>query len=288
MADHFLELRDDLKTMKEIQEALAEPFPENILDQQENGYWFIPVERVKERLITVVGVDAFDVEYSDIRHHEEDWITCTCTITVDFSKWNGRIKKVSQDSGLKIARHNKNEEKLGQIVDLGSAYKSVKSAAFSKAAQELGIGLYLQLEKKNDQSRQNNKGYQSNQKGKNSSNNEASDGQKKAIYAMEKRLALDPDKKNRLLTTLFSSNAKQAATKPTYNQADKYIGVLKPVCDIMDIVKHSPNSKEMKGMVFNSLSQHFQKKINSYVGLLTLVTPELVDDLKKSFTSKVA
>lgn len=271
MTDHFLSLRDDIQSLKEIQQALTERFPESILKTQENGYLYIPAEQVKLRMIQVLGIDAFDVEYSSIIHHEEDWITCTCTITVDFTKWGGRIKKISQANGLKIARYSNKPELAGQIVDLGNTYKALKSGAFSKAAQELGIGLYLLIEKKTTSQHSSN-GYKN--------NGQASDGQKKAIYAMEKKISLEKNAKNRLLDNLFGKESSQVAASPSFKQARRYLDVLQPVCDLIDLIQATPNSEGARSFVFRELSTRYQKNIQSYRGLLTLATKETVEDIR--------
>lgn len=277
MENHYFQ-REDYSNLKEIQDALTKPFPTEALKERK-GKLYIPIHHIKQRMISVLGVDAYNVSFSEITHHAEDWITCDCTLTVDFTPWGGLIKSSTQSNGIQIARHKENEDKKGLIVDLGSAYKSLRSGALAKAAEDIGIGLYLKFENNS-----NNKG--NNFYSNNGNSRPASKGQEKAARDMERKLGINEEKKIRLINRLFTNEANKALKKPTFSQMDKYIKTLKPVCDIYDIVTNTYGSRdEIERYVFNELGKMFNIKIQSYVTLLTLAdnkTVAYVQDLFKA------
>lgn len=298
MSEFNLLNKQNLSTLEEVQTALAVPFPDNEIKKRQD--WpFIPIERIRQRLIQVVGVDAFDIEYSEVKHHDEDWITVDCTLTIDFTKWNGRVKKVSQSDGIQIKRHTKGQNQ-GMMVDLGNDYKSVKSGALSKAAADFGIGLYLQLQPKGGQGNNNNNrnngngnynnnnnynnrnnGGNGNGNGNNGGNNPATDNQKNAASRMEKVIGLNGDTKFNLFKHLFPNITQQQVQSPTFSQMDKYLKTIKPVADIIRI---SGNAKYNQQELFRVLSQQFKRNVNSFTGLLTLAdekTVTFVDNLVK-------
>lgn len=292
MSEIFLERRE-FKTLKEVQEALAASFPSNKVKMKETkkaSFPYIPVEWIKERLITVLGIENFDVEYSNIVHHDEDWITCDCTITVDFRPWGGRVKRVTQSDGLQIARHNSGDNK-GLIVDLGNSYKSVRSSAFAKAAQELGVGLYLQFSTTNPNSNSNHQSSR-NYGQSNNPNNPATANQKNAAKKMEERLKLNQDTKVRLMQRLFPQHINQALQNPTYDQMDQYIKTLKPVCDIIYAInKAAKGDKNIfeakKKEVLGYLGKQFGVQINGFHGLLTLANNEIVSQVHQILAKAV-
>lgn len=261
MSDFNLFDKQNYETLEEVQNALAEPFPLNQLKKRQDWY-FVPVERIRQRLLQVLGVDAFDIEYGEVKHHDEDWITVDCTLTVDFTKWGGRIKKVTQSDGIQIKRHTQGNNQ-GMIVDLGNDYKTVMSGALKKAAQDLGIGLYISL--LNHNLTGNATGNQ---------NGQAADQDLKKIYACEQTIGITPEIKAKLFKSLFPKATEKQLKYPTPEQAKKYINVIQPVSFIVQNVRKSKASEQE---VFQLLSQQFQRKITSYHGLLTLADMKTVN-----------
>lgn len=279
--------RQTFSTLEEVQEALAAEFPSNQLRTRQQ-WSFVPVERVRERLISVLGVDGFDISYSDVTHHPEDWITVTCTITADFTRWGGRIKSVTQADGIQIKRHSSGQNQ-GLIVDIGNDYKTVMSGSFTKAAQDLGVGLYLQF--KNDNGGSNNSNY--NRNNNNSNNNQQNQNNggnsanfeklKKTVYACEKTIGLDNQTKEKLLRSIIPNI--QDIKNLNEQQLETYKKVLQPVSFIIqNVQKTNVNEQE----VFNLLSQSFNRKISSYQGLLTLATMQTVNQLKEWLQQRAA
>ncbi len=130
--------------MNDIYPQLTEPFPremEKILNKGGTALTYIPVSEVITRLNKVLGVDKWSFKIvrcerdaSDpdfvVAHVRLEWIP---TVGEDFNI-------VTRDGfgGQKIKR-----TKQGQIVDLGDEFKGAISDALKKAAQTLGVGLYL-------------------------------------------------------------------------------------------------------------------------------------------------
>lgn len=271
----IIQERSNFTTLDEVHAALIAPFqPHEIKKRQQ--WEFIPVEKIRERMISVLGVESFDISYSDVIHHTEDWITCNCTITVDFTKWGGRIKKVTQADGIQLKRHSKGENQ-GLIVDLGNDFKSVMSGAFAKAAQDLGIGLYIQLQRSgnnNNNNRNNNTNYQ-NTNGNNSGNYERL---RKTVFGCEKTIGISEQVKTKLFSTLFKGvNVQQAMQNPTEQQLETYKSVIQPVSFI---ILNANKSNIPHDVVLQQLSQMFNRQVTSFTQVLTLATMQTVNDLK--------
>ncbi len=129
---------------KDFHALLSEQFPremERTLNKGGTNLTYIPVSEVINRLNKVLGVenwsfrivrcerDAIDPEFV-VAHVQIDW----------FSKTANGSSVVTRDGigGQKIKR-----TKQGTIVDLGDEFKGAISDALKKAAQTLGVGLYL-------------------------------------------------------------------------------------------------------------------------------------------------
>jgi hypothetical protein len=123
---------------------LSEVFPQEMersLSKGGTALTYIPVSEVINRLNKVLGVDkwsfkivrcerdAIDPDFV-VAHVRLDWYATSDT---DFTL-------ISRDGfgGQKIKR-----TKVGAIVDLGDEFKGAISDALKKAAQTLGVGLYL-------------------------------------------------------------------------------------------------------------------------------------------------
>ncbi|WP_121616763.1 hypothetical protein [Virgibacillus halodenitrificans] len=266
MTDFNLLDKQNYETLEEVQKALAEPFPHNQLKLRQKWY-FIPVERVRQRLIQVLGVDAFDIEYSEVKHHDEDWLTVNCKLTVDFTKWGGRVKSVTQSDGIQIKRHSQGDNQ-GLIVDMGNDYKTVMSGSLTKAAADLGIGLYISLLDHDLSGNTVLNGNQGNQQGNQQGNNngQALERDRKKIYACEQTIGIKPEVKAKLFKNLFPEATDNQIEYPTAEQAKKYIQVIQPVSFIIQNVR---KAKVPEQELFQLLSQQFKYQITSYQSLLT-------------------
>ena len=126
----------------EIVKQLSEPFaPEMERTMSKGGtrLTYIPVSEVINRLNKVLGVDkwSFEVIYCGRDTLDPEYIVAHIRMT-----WH------TEDSPNAITRDGIGGQKIkrtkgGDIVDLGDEMKGAVSDALKKAAQTLGIGLYL-------------------------------------------------------------------------------------------------------------------------------------------------
>lgn len=125
-----------------IHQQLSEPFPqemEKILVKSGVSLTYIPVSEVINRLNKVLGVDKWDffVQSCERDSHDPEFITAKVRICWNIDGKNDAVYKEAI-GGQKIKRNKK-----GEIVDLGDDFKGAVSDALKKAAQMLGVGLYL-------------------------------------------------------------------------------------------------------------------------------------------------
>ena len=99
---------------------------------------FVPVSEVINRLNRVLGIDSWSFEVIKI---ERDSIETDDIIS--------HISLTAMINGSRIIKHGvggatvKRIKSTGKPLDLGNAYKMAVSDALKKAAQQLGVGLYL-------------------------------------------------------------------------------------------------------------------------------------------------
>lgn len=132
--------------------ALTERFPEHKTPQ---GYQYIGLDEVTERLNTVIGPFAWSFE---VRDHgiegEQLWVLGRLTIPGH----DGEPRHRDQFGSAELKRFTAPDrvddrtpqyllDRVGKVVDLGNDLKSATSDAFKKCAQSLGIGLYLAEER---------------------------------------------------------------------------------------------------------------------------------------------
>ena len=124
---------------------LSAPFPpgvERILSKGGTSLTYIPVSEVINRLNRVIGVDNWSSEIIRCERDalDPDFIVAHVRLTVRSTKANGFDNQIWKDGfgGQKIKRMRD-----GSIVDLGDEFKGAVSDALKKAAQQLGVGLYL-------------------------------------------------------------------------------------------------------------------------------------------------
>lgn len=123
-----------------IYQQFYEPFPQEVERSLKKGgasLTYIPVSEVITRLNKVLGVDKWNstILCCERDTHDPDFIVAHVRLTAEIEG-----SKVTKDGvgGQKIKR-----TKNGDIVDLGDEFKGAVSDALKKAAQQLGIGLYL-------------------------------------------------------------------------------------------------------------------------------------------------
>lgn len=123
-------------------QLLSEPFApemERSITKSGTSLVYIPVSEVINRLNKVLGVDkwTFNVIKCDRDPIDTDFVIAHVQIQWYYSDGIGYIER-DGIGGQKIKRN-----KQGQIVDLGDEFKGAISDALKKAAQTLGVGLYL-------------------------------------------------------------------------------------------------------------------------------------------------
>lgn len=126
----------------QIYQHLSEPFPpemERSLSKGGTNLVYIPVSEVINRLNKVLGVDKWSFTIVRCERDATDPDFVVAHVRIDWQP-QGDSPWISRDGfgGQKIKR-----TKQGGIVDLGDEFKGAISDALKKAAQTLGVGLYL-------------------------------------------------------------------------------------------------------------------------------------------------
>jgi hypothetical protein len=126
---------------QDIARQLAEPFPEEMektLVKSGISLIYLPISEVINRLNKVLGVENWSFEIISVRRDE-----------VDVDEIIAHVSLSAQIDGKSIVKHGfggqtvKRQRKDNKPVDLGNDFKGAVSDALKKAAQQLGIGLYL-------------------------------------------------------------------------------------------------------------------------------------------------
>lgn len=121
-------------------EELARPFPRDVLEDTQRGgrsFTYIPASEVIVRLNQVLGPENWSSEAD--AHRDGEWIIAKVILTV---RMDGQITHATQYGGQEIKRYTSGK-RAGEVMDLSSDYKGAVSDALKKAAQQLGVGLYL-------------------------------------------------------------------------------------------------------------------------------------------------
>jgi len=134
------------KKLANMYKELSEPFPpemERTLTKSGTQLTYIPVSEVITRLNKVLGVSSWDFEIKSCERDklDPDFIVAHVTLRVwGLGADDDKNTFCSRDGigGQKIKR-----TRAGDIVDLGDEMKGAVSDALKKAAQTMGIGLYL-------------------------------------------------------------------------------------------------------------------------------------------------
>lgn len=126
-------------------QELSSPFPPEMERELRKGgtsLTYIPVSEVITRLNKVLGVEAWSMRIISCERDriDDEFIVAHVTLDAVLVNDKGEQVMVHRDGigGQKIKR-----TKQGDIVDLGDEMKGAVSDALKKAAQTLGVGLYL-------------------------------------------------------------------------------------------------------------------------------------------------
>ena len=125
-----------------IMQALAAPFPREVEKTLVKGgvsLTYIPVSEIITRLNEALGIDLWSL---NIIRCERD------VIDPDYIVAHARLTWHPSDSQPMVIRDGIGGQKIkrsksGEIIDLGDEMKGAVSDALKKAAQSMGIGLYL-------------------------------------------------------------------------------------------------------------------------------------------------
>ena len=125
----------------DIYKDLSEPFAQEMERKINKGgvnLTYIPVSEVINRLNKVLGVDnwSMTVVKCERDQHDPDFVIAHVRLEYNITEFSSVIR--DGIGGQKIKR-----TKQGQILDLGDEFKGAISDALKKAAQALGVGLYL-------------------------------------------------------------------------------------------------------------------------------------------------
>jgi len=121
--------------------ALAENFPQEMemtVTKGGTALTYIPVSEVINRLNRVLGVDKWSFTIVRCERDAADPDFVVAHVRIEYFVTD--FQPIARDGfgGQKIKR-----TKQGQILDLGDEFKGAISDALKKAAQTLGVGLYL-------------------------------------------------------------------------------------------------------------------------------------------------
>lgn len=125
----------------ELFEQLSEPFPpemERTLVKGGTRLTYLPVSEIITRLNRIFGPTGWSSEIIKCERDtlDSDFIVAHVRLTARYGEFGYTTK--DGFGGQKIKR-----TKQGEIVDLGDEFKGAVSDALKKAAQQLGLGLYL-------------------------------------------------------------------------------------------------------------------------------------------------
>ena len=128
-----------------LYQELSSPFPPEMERELRKGgasLTYIPVSEVITRLNKVLGVEAWSMRIISCERDSIDTEFIVAHVTLDAIIINdkGEHVMVHRDG---MGGQNIKRTKQGDIVDLGDEMKGAVSDALKKAAQTLGIGLYL-------------------------------------------------------------------------------------------------------------------------------------------------
>ena len=143
VAERLKAREQERKRIAGMQSELNEQFPKEVERQLKKGgasLTYIPVSEVISRLNKVFGFDGWSYEIVKCERDllDPDFIVAHVRMMVYSDPDHFACVTKDGFGGQKIKR-----TKQGDIVDLGDEFKGAVSDALKKAAQALGVGLYL-------------------------------------------------------------------------------------------------------------------------------------------------
>ncbi|MDV6039827.1 hypothetical protein N7X28_25665 [Bacillus sp. SM-B1] len=246
------------QSLEDVHDALLAPFEKNEL-KHKDGKPYIPHYQARKRLIEILGVYGFSIEYPIQELYAEPssvppimWARTTCKLTLDFSEWGGEKRIVYGTDAKKLNRFSNKEKNIengvvGQICDLGDDEKSAMARAFVKACESIGIGLYLCLNPNHQQTSNTTPP-------SNSNYNELWN----IVNNYEKALKINIDDRKEIL---ISSYPKQRDFKKlNEKQLEFYISIIKHSAEIAVMATNSNTEK----LILNELSRCCNQQFNNF------------------------
>ncbi|HDR6271453.1 TPA: hypothetical protein QCU37_005091 [Bacillus cereus] len=246
------------QSLEDVHDALLAPFEKNEL-KYKDGKPYIPHYQARKRLIEILGVYGFSIEYPIQELYAEPssvppiiWARTTCKLTLDFSEWGGEKRIVYGTDAKKLNRFSNKEKNIengvvGQICDLGDDEKSAMARAFVKACESIGIGLYLCLNPNHQQTSNTTPP-------SNSNYNELWN----IVNNYEKALKINIDDRKEIL---ISSYPKQRDFKKlNEKQLEFYISIIKHSAEIAVMATNSNTEK----LILNELSRCCNQQFNNF------------------------
>lgn len=246
------------QSLEDVHDALLAPFEKNEL-KHKDGKPYIPHYQARKRLIEILGVYGFSIEYPIQELYAEPssvppimWARTTCKLTLDFSEWGGEKRIVYGTDAKKLNRFSNKEKNIengvvGQICDLGDDEKSAMARAFVKACESIGIGLYLCLNPNHQQTSNTTPP-------SNSNYNELWN----IVNNYEKALKINIDDRKEIL---ISSYPKQRDFKKlNEKQLEFYISIIKHSAKIAVMATNSNTEK----LILNELSRCCNQQFNNF------------------------
>lgn len=246
------------QSLEDVHDALLAPFEKNEL-KYKDGKPYIPHYQARKRLIEILGVYGFSIEYPIQELYAEPssvppimWARTTCKLTLDFSEWGGEKRIVYGTDAKKLNRFSNKEKNIengvvGQICDLGDDEKSAMARAFVKACESIEIGLYLCLNPNHQQTSNTTPS-------SNSNYNELWN----IVNNYEKALKINIDDRKEIL---ISSYPKQRDFKKlNEKQLEFYISIIKHSAEIAVMATNSNTEK----LILNELSRCCNQQFNNF------------------------
>jgi hypothetical protein len=126
--------------MNDLYVTLSEPFPhemEKTVSKSGRNLTYIPISEVIARLNKVLGLNSWSTEIVSVGRDatDPDWVIAHVRIIASIDG----VTVTKEGVGGQQVKYTK----AGKILDLGDEFKGAMSDALKKAAQQLGVGLYL-------------------------------------------------------------------------------------------------------------------------------------------------
>ena len=246
------------QSLEDVHDALLAPFEKNEL-KYKDGKPYIPHYQARKRLIEILGVYGFSIEYPIQELYAEPssvppimWARTTCKLTLDFSEWGGEKRIVYGTDAKKLNRFSNKEKNIengvvGQICDLGDDEKSAMARAFVKACESIEIGLYLCLNPNHQQTSNTTPP-------SNSNYNELWN----IVNNYEKALKINIDDRKEILISPYPKQ--RDFKKLNEKQLEFYISIIKHSAEIAVMATNSNTEK----LILNELSRCCNQQFNNF------------------------